>query len=47
MNDDKLIQLLKNEVRRLEQGGAKPAKGAPAEVPDGVKLKAENARLKN
>lgn len=51
-NDDKLITLLKNEVRRLEQGGgAKTAsKGGmqPAgEVPDAVKLKAENGRLRN
>ena len=50
-NDDKLITLLKNEVRRLEQGGgAKSAsKGMqPAgEVPDAVKLRGENGRLRN
>lgn len=57
-NDDKLIAMLKSEIKRLEtakgvksqlSGGAGIAMGSSSavEVSDVAKLKAENGRLKN
>jgi hypothetical protein len=57
-NDDKLIQMLKSEIKRMESakgvksqltggGTASVAGSQQSQVSDIAKLKAENGRLKN